>query len=84
MNYGICSVPWLVQCIRRVLHVVTMMICTLAYCELLLLYLVGVVVCGCNQNIHRYVCMPIGGDGLLIAELDLGLLLLAGALCPTF
>ena len=54
----------------------------LEYFELLILYLVGLAVYFCNQNLSIYVCMRIGGDGLFNFIVHLGLLLLAGALCP--
>ena len=40
-------------------------------------------VCGCNQNLHRYVYMPIGGGGVLIFGVDLGLLLIDVAFCTS-
>ena len=49
----------------------------LAYCELLLLYLLGIAVCSCNITLHRYGCIAIGVDGVFISTVDLGLLLLA-------
>ena len=49
--YGIFSDTWLVQCTSRILHVVPLMSYLLAYCLLLLLSLVGLVVCGCIQTI---------------------------------
>ena len=52
-------------------------------CELLIFSLVGLVFYGCNQNLHRYVCIPIGGDRVFIAGLYLELLLIAEELCPT-
>ena len=55
----------------------------LGYCELLFLSLVRLAMCGCNQNIHRYVCKLIGGDLVFISRVDLGLLLLAVACCTT-
>ena len=83
MPHVICSAPWLVQFTIRVLHVVPRILHPLAYCESLLFTMVGIVVCICNQTIHRYVCMPICGDGLFIVRVDLCLLLLAGAFYPT-
>ena len=50
---------------------------------LLLLYLMGIVVCGFNQTIHRYVCNLIGGDEVLISREGSYLLLLAVVICPT-
>ena len=61
---------------------VPMMIYLLAYCELLILSLVGIVVCGFNKNIYRYVCKMIGGNGVFIVGVDLELLLLAVEICP--
>ena len=55
----------------------------LTYYESLLSQPVGLGVCGCNQNLHRSVCIPIDGGRALIAVLYLGLLLLAGAFCTT-
>ena len=47
------------------------------YCELLLLSLVWISVYDCNQTLHRFVCIKIGVDGVLIDGLYLGLLLLS-------
>ena len=73
----------MVQCTSRVLLVVNMMIYPLDYCESLLLFLVRISGWCCNQTIHRYVGMLKGGDGVLNVGVDLGLLLLDGAFCPT-
>ena len=56
---------------------------SLAYCELLLLSLVGIVVCGCSQIIQIYVCKLIGGDKFLIYGLDSDLLFLDVVICNT-
>ena len=85
MPSGICIAPCLVQCNSQVLHVVHMMLYHLAYCKSLILYLVGIVECIFNQTPHIYIylCMLIGGDGVLVFGVDLGLLLIYGELCPT-
>ena len=49
MYYGICSVPFLVRCTSFLLRVAPMMRVRLAYYELLIVYQVGLTVCGCNQ-----------------------------------
>ena len=51
MNCGICSVPLLVLCSRRLLYVFPMMLYHLVYSVLLFLSLVGLVMCGCNRII---------------------------------
>ena len=66
MLYGICSATWLVRFASRVLFVVPMMPYLFSYCELLLLYIVGLVVYSSNQNLHRYVCKLISGDDVFI------------------
>ena len=48
ISYGIYSVPFLVLCTIRLLCVGPMTLYRLAYCELLLLPLVGITVFGCN------------------------------------
>ena len=55
------------------------MLYSLGYYELLFFSLIGIAVCGCNQNMHRYVCMAIGGDVVLIFGANFGLLLLVVA-----
>ena len=60
-----------------------MMTYILAYCELLLLSLVGIAVCGCIQNLHRYVCKLIGSDEVLVVRVDSELFLLAVVTCHT-
>ena len=66
MPYGICIVLFLILCNRRLLHVVSMMIYRLAYCELLFLSLVVITLYSCNQIILIYVYSLIGGYELLI------------------
>ena len=83
MNYGICSAPWMVQCTSRVLHVVSTMPYLFAYCALLLLYLVGLLVCSFNQTIHIYVCKLMGGYEVLISGVSSYLFFLAVVICPT-
>ena len=83
MPYGICSAPWPVRCTSRVLHVVLMIIYLLACYELLLFSLVGIVVWVCIQSIHRYLCKPIVGYVVFISGVNLDLLFLAVAICPT-
>ena len=75
MPYLICSVPWLVLCTIWILREVPMMIYCLAYFGLLLLFLMGITVCGCNLILQICACRLIGGDELLIvwAYLDLSL-----------
>ena len=59
------------------------MLYPLAYYKSMILSLAGIVGFGCNKTLHTYVCMLIGRDGFLIVGVNLGLLLLAGALCTT-
>ena len=66
ITYGICGVPLLVLCIKRLLHVVSMILGRLDYCGLLFLSLVGLMVCGCNQILHICVYRLIGGDEFMI------------------
>ena len=66
MPYVIYSVPLMVLCTSRLLHVVPMMLYRLTYCELLFFYLVGITVCGCNQIIKICECGLIGGEEFLI------------------
>ena len=73
----------MVRCTSRVLHVVPIMSSLFYYCGLLLLSLVELAVCGCSQIIQIYVCKLIGGDEVLIYQVDSDLLLLAVVICPT-
>ena len=66
MPYGIFSVTLLVLCHIQILHVVNMMLCGLADCELLFLLLVCLTVCGCNQILQICAGSLIGGDKLFI------------------
>ena len=66
ITYGIISVPFLVLCTSRLLHVVPMMIYCLDCCELLFLSLVGLTVCGCNQILQKCGCRLIGGEEFFI------------------
>ena len=75
MLYVICSVPYLVLCTSRNLHVVPMMLYLLDYRELLFLYLVWLTVCSCNRIIQICGCRLIGGEELLIFWADLDWLL---------
>ena len=77
------SASWLVLCTVRVLHVVPMILYHWTYCELLLLFLVDLPVCGCNKTIYRYVCKLIGVYRVLIYRVHLGLVLLVESLCLT-
>ena len=62
---------------------VPMMFYLLDYCGLLLLYIVGLVVCGCSIIFQIYVCKLIGGDAFLIFRVELDLLLFTVVICPT-
>ena len=62
---------------------VPMMSYLLEYCELPLLYPVGLAVFGCSQILQRYVCKLIGGDGVLIYVVYSYLLLLDIIICHT-
>ena len=62
MHYGICSVSLMVLCTIRLLRVVTMLLYCLAYCELPLLSLVGIMVCGCNLMLQICGCRMIGRE----------------------
>ena len=66
LTYGISIVPLLVLCTNRLLHVVIMMIYHFAYYELLFLFLVGIMVYGCNQIIQICGRRMIGGEECLI------------------
>ena len=66
MTYRICSVLLMVLCTIHLLHVLHMMIYFLAYCELLLLSLVGLRVFVSNPILQICGCMLIGGEELLI------------------
>ena len=61
MPYGIYSVPLMVLCTGHIIRVVPMMIYCLAYCELLFLYLVGLMACRCNWMIQIGWCRLIDG-----------------------
>ena len=84
MPYGIYSVPWMVLFTSWVPHLMSRTLYPLAYYESLIFSLVWIAVFGCNQTIHRYVCMPVRGYGVLIVRVNLGLLLISGAFCITF
>ena len=73
----------MVRCTSRATHVMPIMLYPLAYYKSMILSLAGIVGFGCNKTLHTYVCMLIGRDGFLIVGVNLGLLLLAGALCTT-
>ena len=70
MPYGICSVPYLVQCNSRLLHMVPMMFYLLDYFGLLLFSMVGISVCSCSQILQIYACTMVGGDELFISGVD--------------
>ena len=73
----------MVLCSIWVIHVVPMMYYLLEYCGLLLLSLVGLAVCGCIQNIQRYLCKLIVGDYFLIDVLYSYLWLISVVICTT-
>ena len=81
--YGICSFPFLVLCIRRLLHVFPVMLYSLTYREWLFLSLVGLAVCSFNQIIQIYGCRLIGEEEFLIVWENVDLLLPAELICPT-
>ena len=66
MPCGIFIFPWMVRCTIRFIDVVTIMFYLLDYFGLLLLSVVGIAVCICNQILQMYVCNLICGDELLI------------------
>ena len=72
MPYGICSDPCVVLCISWVLHVVPTMPYLFDYLKILILSLVGLVVCGCNQSLRICVYNLIGGDEVFISGVDSG------------
>ena len=82
MPCGICSVPFLVRCTRRLIHVVPIMFYHLACCGLLILSLMGLVVCSFSQIPQIYACKLIGGMNFF-GGADSDLLLLAVVICPT-
>ena len=83
MPYGICSVPFMVLFTRRLLHVVTMMSYSLAYCEPLFLSLVGLMLCGCNLILKICGCRLIGEEDFMIFWENLDWLLPAVVICTT-
>ena len=83
MTYIICSVPCLVLCTSRIIHVVPMMIYHLAYCGLLIFSLVVLAVCGSSQILQICLCRLIGGAKFLIFLSYLDLLLPVVLICPT-
>ena len=83
MPYVIYSVPLLVLCNRRLLHVVPMIFGSLSYYEWLLLSLVGITVCGCNQIIQICGFRLIGGKEYLIFWSNLYWFLPAVIIFPT-
>ena len=83
MIYRICSVLLMVLCTIHLLHVLHMMIYFLAYCELLLLSLVGLRLFVSNPILQICGCMLIGGEELLIVWKNLDWLLPAVVICPT-
>ena len=66
MLYETCSDPFLVLCISRLLHLDPTMLDHLVYYELLILYQVGLRVCGWNKIIRRCEYRLICEEGLLI------------------
>ena len=83
MPYGICGVPFLVQCTSHLLRVVPMMCGRLACYELLLVSQTGLTVCGLNQIIQICGYRLIGGEDFLIVLSTLGWFLLAVKVCST-
>ena len=83
MPYGIFSDLWLLLCTIRVIHVVPILFNLLAYCGLLLFYLVRIELGGCSQILQIYVCKLIGGDELLISGFYSYLFFIAVVICPT-
>ena len=81
--YVIFSVPLMVLCTSRFLHVVPMMLYHLDYCELLLLSLVGLTVSGFYQILQIFWWRLIGGEELLIVWANLDWLLPDVIVCPT-
>ena len=71
MSYGICSVPFLVQCTSRILNLVPIMRGLLAYYELLIVSPVGLTVCGWNQILQIWGYRLIGGEAFLIFWVNL-------------
>ena len=69
--YGICVVPQPVLFNTRIINVLPLILYRLSFCGLILLSLVGLMVCGCNQIIQKCGCRLIGGDEFLIAWLYL-------------
>ena len=82
MPHGICIIPWIIQCTRRILHVVPIMLYWLAFCGWLILYLVVLAVSSCSQILQICACKLIGGDEFLISLVDLYWLLPAVVICP--
>ena len=83
MPYDIRSIPCLIWCTSRLLHVVPVMLYNLAYCGLLILSLVGLVLCGCSQILQTCECNIIGGNELSYALTDLDTLLSDVVIYPT-
>ena len=65
--YGICVVPQPVLFNTRIINVLPLILYRLSFCGLILLSLMGLMVCGCNQIIQKCGCRLIGGDEFLIA-----------------
>ena len=82
ITYGICGAPWMFLCTSWVIHVVPMVFCLLAYCGLLTLSLVGILVCSCSQILQIFMCKLIGGNQLLVSVVDSDLSLLEVVICP--
>ena len=81
MPDGIYSVPLLVICTRRLIHLVPMMRGSLYYCKWIFLYQVGITVCGWNTIIQICGCRLIGGEEFLIVWENLDWLLPAVIVC---
>ena len=83
MTYAIFSVPLMVLCTSRLIHVVPMIIYCLDYCELLFLSLVGLTVRSCNEILQICGCRLIGGEELLIVWSNLDWLFPDVVICTT-
>ena len=82
MPYDTCSVPFMVLCTIRLLHVAPMMHGNLVYYELPLFSQVWLMVCGWNRIIRRCEYRLICGKGFLIAWENLDWFLPAVRVCP--
>ena len=83
MPCGICTVPFLVLCTSRLLRVVPMMCGRLSCYELLLVFQVGLTVCGWNKILQIYGYRLIVGEAFLIVLSDFGWFLPVVIVYPT-